>query len=391
MATGGAIAASTASATTQPAPVGARIPVARTIVRRRSLAGQLRVPKLDARATHRAGRWRGGDAQIRLHNETGWTGWQPLDECGGAPDNHPNPGHSALLVAPGTTGYEIVVSGGGTAEVSEINTIDGPALVAAAPAVVGMPMPDGSTCPVTYLSRAAWGADESKRFDSGGNEVWPAEWWPAQVLTVHHTAGINNDPDPAATVRAIYQNQAVTQGWGDIGYHLLVDEAGRVYEGRWTGGGNWPIFGTSAAQMNTAGHAEGYNTGNIGVVLLGDFTNQGPTSAAVNALTTVLASLARMLNIDPQATVNYFNPVNNNAKANLGLTGHRDWNATQCPGNTFYPTFDSLRANVAAQIPPVERTRPGQPPVEPPTETRSPAPSSSPHLPGGDGRTRPPG
>ena len=55
------------------------------------------------------------------------------------------------------------------------------------------------------ITRApSWGADESLRFDSGGHEIWPPEFSPMQKAIVHHTAGRNNDPNPAATVRAIY-------------------------------------------------------------------------------------------------------------------------------------------------------------------------------------------
>jgi len=250
-----------------------------------------------------------------------------------------------------------------------------------------MPLPDGSTCPVTYLSRAAWGADESKRF-SGGVEVWPAEWYPVQVLTVHHTAGNNNDPTPAATIRAIYNDQAVSQGWGDIGYHLLIDEAGQVYEGRWTGTDGVPIFGNGPTGMmvNTAGHASGYNTGNIGVCLLGNFTSQGPTAAAREALVTVLADLARVCHIGPSATINYFNPVNQQAKSNFGVSGHRDWNNTQCPGNTFYPSFDELRQLVVARMP-RDRSEPSTPST--PEDGRTPPSVPSAPTPTPTGRTRP--
>jgi N-acetylmuramoyl-L-alanine amidase len=366
------------AAVTVPAPRAELVPVARTIVRRRSLAGQMRVPKLQAGATHLAVRWHGDSAHIRLRTENGWTAFTQLDECGGAPDNRPATTHSALLTVPGTTGYEVVVSGGGTADVSEINTVDGPTVATATVPIVGMPLPDGSTCPVTYLSRAAWGADESLRFTTAG-ETWPAEWWPAQALTVHHTASANGDPNPAATVRAIYFDQCINKGWGDIGYHLLIDEAGRVYEGRWSGDEQFPIFGPGTQKlMNTAGHAETFNTGNIGIVLIGLFTDVGPTAAARAALVTVLASLARMLNINPVGTVNYVNPVNGNTNTVRGVSGHRDWNPTQCPGNTFYPSFEDLRNAVAAQIPRSERVREDPPPVQPLPIPDRPRPSSPP-------------
>src|SRR5207249_541238 len=84
----------------------------------------------------------------------------------------------------------------------------------------------------TILPRSAWGADESLRFDSTGKEVWPPTFWPIQKLIVHHTATTNNDPDPPSTIRSIYYYHAITQGWGDIGYNFVIDEAGHIYKGR---------------------------------------------------------------------------------------------------------------------------------------------------------------
>ena len=52
-----------------------------------------------------------------------------------------------------------------------------------------------------------------------------------------HTDTRNGDPDPAATVRAIYRYHAVDRGWGDIGYNYVVDVNGNIFEGR-VGGAN---------------------------------------------------------------------------------------------------------------------------------------------------------
>src|SRR5204863_5085771 len=173
----------------------------------------------------------------------------------------------------------------------------------------------GRQAPVRFLSRAAWGADESLRFAADGTETWPPEFFPVQTLTVHHTAGANKDPDPAATVRAIYFFDAITQGWGDLGYHLLIDEAGTVYEGRWSGTDAVPVFGPTLGvdgrpQMVNGAHVLSFNAGNVGVVLLGDFTNQVPTAAARRSLTAVLALLAVAAGLDPEGVTNYVNPVN---------------------------------------------------------------------------------
>ncbi|WP_344325108.1 N-acetylmuramoyl-L-alanine amidase, partial [Kitasatospora putterlickiae] len=201
-------------------------------------------------------------------------------------------------------------------------------------------------CGVEYLSRAAWGADESKRFKNGV-ENSPAKYYPLQTLTVHHTDTPNADADPAATVRAIYEYHAVTQDWGDIGYHFLIDEAGRIYEGRWSGDDGLPAHDADGNAV-TAFHTAGFNSGNLGIALLGTLTGQEPTAKARRSLTLLLALLTRTHGLDPQAHVTFVNPVNGVTKPVDLISGHRDWLATDCPGGTMYATLPALRAEVAA-------------------------------------------
>ncbi len=284
----------------------------------------------------------------------------------------------------------------------------------------GMPLPDGTRVPVDYLSRAAWGANESWRDWPAGPEEWRPEHTayqrlrytrsPAQTLTVHHTAG-NNPGTPAAAVqevRNIYRYQAVSQGWGDIGYNLLIDPFGCVYEGRYSGAGPWPLFGPAGQQtlMTTGAHILGFNPGNIGVCLLGNLDVPGAVLPwpAWHALTTVLAALARYCGINPRATVNYVNPVPAASPTNpeepaspewhatnrvLGVSGHRNWASTGCPGSSFYPTLDQLRIETAAMVdPPVppSNPRPTGAPAQPEPGQR-PTSTTVPEPPAGD-RTR---
>ena len=55
---------------------------------------------------------------------------------------------------------------------------------------------------------------------------------PTKKIVIHHTATTNSYTDGAAQVRAVYAYQAGTRSWGDVGYHVLVDRYGRIYEGR---------------------------------------------------------------------------------------------------------------------------------------------------------------
>ena len=203
------------------------------------------------------------------------------------------------------------------------------------------------------IARSGWGADESLRFDAAGNERWIPAFYPVQKLVVHHTAGTNDDPDPAATIRAIYYYHAITQGWGDIGYNFLIDEAGRVYEGRYSrpyASGESPTGEDAAGNGVTGAHVQGYNSGTVGVALLGALTSVDATPAARDAVERLLAWKADRHAIDPHGESLYTNPVNGTQKVFANIAGHRDLAATECPGGTFYGTLPALRSAVATRI-----------------------------------------
>jgi hypothetical protein len=213
-----------------------------------------------------------------------------------------------------------------------------------------------TTTPV--ISRSGWGADESLRFDRRKREIWPPEFWDVQKLVVHHTAGENDDPDPPATIRSIYHYHAVTQRWGDIGYNFLVDEAGRVYEGRYSGPAgepNPPVDPTPGedAEANgvTGGHAYGYNAGTVGIALLGTLSDGDAAAAARTALEESLAWGSERHGLDPLGAGTYTNPVTLNSTSELpNILGHRDVSATECPGEILYGTLQQLRDATAQRL-----------------------------------------
>jgi hypothetical protein len=203
------------------------------------------------------------------------------------------------------------------------------------------------------IPRTDWGANESYRFNSSGQEIWPPAFYPVQKLIVHHTATQNNDPDPAATIRSIYYYHAVTQGWGDIGYNFLIDEAGNVYEGRHTfdyPSGSSPTEENSLGYGVTGAHAQGYNSGTVGIALLGTLISQDATPAARSALERLLAWESDHHGIDPQGASLYTNPVSGTQATFPNIAGHRDVAATECPGGTFYATLPIIRSDVAAML-----------------------------------------
>jgi hypothetical protein len=280
-----------------------------------------------------------GPAAVRFQHDGRWGAWTPLIEDGAEVDGQ---FASGLVAGDDADAYQVrVPPGTSRPRAVAINTTDGPRVpVEHRPA-------SSAEAAAPLLTRSDWGADERLRFDVNNKEIWPPTYHRAQKMTVHHTATRNADPDPAATMRAIYRYHAVDRGWGDIGYQYLIDEAGRVYEGRWSGADGDPGHDAGGGVV-TAAHVGGYNSGNLGISLLGTLTSQGPTGAARTTLEDVLAQLAARHVIDPEGTGRYVNPVNGATWDGPHVSGHRDWEATECPGGALYALLPSIRANAAA-------------------------------------------
>ena len=324
------------------------------------------VRRLPFAAGHVALYWVGNpDALVTVAFGTDGSAFGPprdarRDEVGGQRGNGVT--YGAVLAAGGATSVRVTTDRP-VGRLTVLALADGGSTVV--PEVVAGNQAGASVAQPPILSRSDWGADESLRFAAGGAEVWPPAFYPVQKLIVHHTAGVNNDPNPAATVRSIYYYHAVTQGWGDIGYNFLVDEAGRIYKGRHShppGATDDTITGEDAAGNSvTAAHAYQYNSGTIGVALLGTLTSQDATPAARTAMVDVLAWKASAHAVDPYGSSLYTNPVGGNQKVFANIAGHRDVEATECPGGGFYATLPQLRSQVAARMGTADTTAPSTP------------------------------
>lgn len=277
----------------------------------------------------------GGTGAVRFRHEGRWTPWQPLPEDGVEVSGR---FASALVDGRDADAYQVRTPAGRSgARAVAINTTDGPGRRTAA----------GADAAVTVTARAGWGADESLM-------TWAPQFYgPAQKITVHHTSTRNADTDPAATIRAIYRYHAVDRGFGDIGYHYLVDEAGRVYEGRYSGTDGDPAHEAPGSdRVVTAAHVGGYNSANVGIALLGTLTSQGPTASAQRSVEELVAELSIRHGIDPAARSTYTNPVNGVQWTGENVPGHRDWESTECPGGALYALLPSIRANARSLMSP---------------------------------------
>ncbi len=131
------------------------------------------------------------------------------------------------------------------------------------------------------------------------NTEFPSDWQPVERIIVHDTgcdianSTCNNNQNPVSTIQGIYRYHAVTRGWGDIGYNYLIDQQGRIYEGRY--GGN----GSRGAHVYVDRTKDNFNYGTIGIAILGNYASMAPSQAALDSLTRLTAWLCVVNNLDP--------------------------------------------------------------------------------------------
>jgi len=189
------------------------------------------------------------------------------------------------------------------------------------------------------VPRAGWRADEKIR------RAPPRYAGAVHFAVVHHTAGSNSygPATSAAIVRAIEIYHVRGNGWNDIGYNFLVDRYGQVFEGRY-GGMTRAVIGA---------HAQGFNTGSVGVSILGDYTSTAVPAAAEAALEKLLAWRLDVAHVDPRSTLMWVS--DGNPKYPRGtpvflraISGHRDTGFTTCPGNRLYARLRAIAAGVGS-------------------------------------------
>ncbi|HSC91153.1 MAG TPA: N-acetylmuramoyl-L-alanine amidase [Gaiellaceae bacterium] len=189
------------------------------------------------------------------------------------------------------------------------------------------------------VTRAQWGANELIK------RAAPSYAPSLSFAVVHHTAGANayTRQESAAIVRGIQTYHVKANGWNDLGYNFLVDKYGQVFEGRYGG-----------VERNVVGaHAEGFNTGSVGVAVIGTYGAANVSPAARDALVRLLAWRLDVAHVDPLATLNWTSGGNPRFPRGVpvflrSIVGHRDTGFTECPGTKLYGQLDELAQSVAA-------------------------------------------
>ncbi|MBN2301700.1 MAG: N-acetylmuramoyl-L-alanine amidase, partial [Lentisphaerae bacterium] len=134
-------------------------------------------------------------------------------------------------------------------------------------------------------------------------------------LTIHHEGNAVNYNTDLQTVTRDLKGILISHvdlGYGDIAYHLVIDRAGRVWEGR--------------SLMYEGAHVSGQNEKNIGVMLLGNFEEQKPSEEQIAAMKLLVSLLRNRYRIKKHR-----------------IYGHCDLGPSLCPGKHLYEHVVALR------------------------------------------------
>jgi N-acetylmuramoyl-L-alanine amidase len=281
-------------------------------------------------------------AQVRARPRGGrWTRWTALHEAG---DHGPDTGRGATGTDPVWTGaadeFQLRLKGG-PRRLHARFVRSGPAARAArrrllAARAARRPRQAGAP---PIIMRAEW----------GGDGVVPRSapaYGQVQLAFVHHTVNANEygPEDSAAIVLGIARYHRDHNGWNDIGYNFLVDQYGQIFEGR-AGGIDLAIVGAQA---------QGFNSVSTGVACIGTFTSVAPPAAALDAIARVVGWKLSLHGIPAQGAVTVTSAGGEANRFASGtpvtfqrVSGHRDGNATSCPGDALYGQLEGLRASAA--------------------------------------------
>lgn len=140
---------------------------------------------------------------------------------------------------------------------------------------------------------------------------------PVRYITVHHDGMDAFTSDSIRGAQARLERIRLghrDRGWGDIGYHFAVDRAGNVHECR-------PLQWQGA-------HVKDHNEGNIGILSLGNFDIQQPTTRQI----------AGVLNHVRLVRARFRIPAQN-------VRTHQEWAATACPGRNMQRPMVAARSS----------------------------------------------
>lgn len=294
--------------------------------------------------------------QLRVQTDGEWSPWQEIDADGEAPD----PGSADAANAAVRGGTEAVWIGDAEAVQLSFSAqaaqADDVSLVLVGSEEVPLPADDALVGEVTVdAATASFSTGGAVAAAGSAITVIPRSTWGArpQVCTpdvasglvgaaVHHTAGSNDYATQAEAMQQIRNDQRYHidgRGWCDLGYNFVVDKWGNIYEGR----------ANSLTQPVIGVHAGGFNTGTVGVSMLGTYAAP-PSPQTQQAVAQIIGYRLGAYGVTPSGTMSYTTGTGENSKyQNTTVTlprvfGHRDVAYTNCPGDGGYAALGNIRA-----------------------------------------------
>jgi hypothetical protein len=151
-------------------------------------------------------------------------------------------------------------------------------------------------------------------------------------IVVHHTASANQTDYSVAAAyalsRSIQNFHMDSNGWADTGQQLTISRGGHLMEGR-----NRSLSAIQAGDHVVGAHTANHNSHTIGIENEGLYMTAAPTVALWAKLVETCVWLCDVYGLAPSA-----------------IMGHRDYNATACPGDVLYARLPDLRNEVAARL-----------------------------------------
>ena len=287
-----------------------------------------------------------------------WSGWVSAGTNGHGPDWHPQTdrqvgepiwtgGTTSIQVRSTTTAEDArlhLVNVNGETEAGPVDMTDALLASAASLSLAAPNLAAGAGQP-PIIARKAWARGMAPP------RVAP-EYGAVEMAFVHHTENPNGyaASEVPSMLRAIYVFHRYVNGWNDIGYNFVVDLYGRIFEAR-AGGIDEPVVGAQAG---------GYNLVSTGIAVLGTFSSLPISNAARDSLEKLLAWKLSLHGISSQGRVTVkvnsagasYSRFPANARVSLPrVAGHRDGDATECPGNALYGELPAIRTGVRKLAP----------------------------------------
>lgn len=157
--------------------------------------------------------------------------------------------------------------------------------------------------PKTLIDRKKWQDDRQTIWGDSFNWSWVRPWNQLQGILIHHS--VTKHEATADDVALLHK----ARGWGGIGYHFVITKDGVVHY---------------VGDISTArAHVENKNEKFIGICMIGDFTKHLPSDEQIMSAHDLVKFF--LTETPSLPTLNNWNQ----------LGGHKDQQATACPGSSW--------------------------------------------------------